>query len=437
MEAPFQDASAPADDGVPGPACFSELHNYAAGFLIKGIQQVGAGLMLEGLSFLRTARMTLTDGEASSDDVDLFTARCANFSAADFPEEFRFIPRDNATVGTLLENVLLKYYSSVVEVETLLQLGKFSDVPAVFDHLETAAASLDGAPVELKVLVSLRVRCARADLLIGQAKLLEAAEVLDSCLPDVDEIEALFAARGKLLLLKGKCAFFRGKFDESITLLKDAEATQKSIIARVKGKDAFEEGEDTDEVLASVRQAMAEAYLFSFRLPMAMGLLKQTLASRKPLLGIHHIQTIETNATLGHLFCKQFNIVKATACYNDIIELLGTPGLVAALGTDSLLLATCQLGKADCLRAVAKYDEAKNLYGSALRIRKLFYGDAKHPACAEVTEGNAVNMYLRARTYASAEPAINQCVDVCKSSLGEKHPQYARSLFRKGTMPSN
>lgn len=421
----------------PVAFCFSDLHKYACGFIIKGMSRAKAGMLLEGLSFFRTARLVLDEGSVTTEDVELFTARCANFSSADFPEEFHQIPREDEAVGAPIENALLKFFAGALEADLLLQLGKYSDTATVTTYVKSIATlfedpELAGVTEELKTRVSYRASAINAEIVLRNAKYAEALQLADANITIYGLIGYL-RARGKLLCFKGRCQSHQGHFDDAIASFKEAETAQKNIILVLKGKDTFEEGEDTDEVIASIRQGMAEAYLSSYRLPMAMGLLRQTLASRKPLLGIHHISTVETSVSLGQLLYRQYNIVKAIAAFDSVIELLATPEMVAAIGSDSLLLASCHLLKADCLRAAARFDDAKNLYSSALRIRKLFYGDVKHPACAEVTEENAVNMCLRARTYASAEPVINQCVEVCKVALGEKHPQYARSLFHKGT----
>lgn len=224
----------------------------------------------------------------------------------------------------------------------------------------------------------------------------------------------------------------QGHYEDSIDTLKEAEKQHRDALLKLKAKEEYDEEHDGDEVMAIIRQTMAEAYMLSYRLPMAMGILKQTLASRKHILGVHHLSTLETNYSLGLILLLQFNVTRAVSIFDELILHLENPEMVSSVGTDSLILASCHLAKGHCMRIVAKFDEAKSLYSSALRMRKLFYGDVKHPACAEVVEWNAFNMYLRARTYASAEPAINQCLETCQKMLGDHHPQYARALYRKG-----
>jgi tetratricopeptide (TPR) repeat protein len=75
---------------------------------------------------------------------------------------------------------------------------------------------------------------------------------------------------------------------------------------------------------------------------------------------------------------------------------------------------------------MGRYAEAEPLYKQALEIRRTALG-ARHPDYANSLNNLAV-LYDEMGRYAEAEPLYKQALEICRTALGERHPSYATSL---------
>ena len=78
------------------------------------------------------------------------------------------------------------------------------------------------------------------------------------------------------------------------------------------------------------------------------------------------------------------------------------------------------------LRDRAQYAEAEPLYKQAMEIRRTALGE-RHPDYATSLNNLAVLYHAMGR-HAEAEPLYKQAMEICRTALGERHPDYAASL---------
>ncbi|MEM7587663.1 MAG: serine/threonine-protein kinase [Acidobacteriota bacterium] len=159
----------------------------------------------------------------------------------------------------------------------------------------------------------------------------------------------------------------------------------------------------------------------------AAPLLEQSLATRRDLLGVDHVETAESQAHLAYLFWQQGKFEQAVPLYEQSIatreRLLGPTHAALADSLNGLGIALWNLGK---------YAAAEPIYQRALAIRENALGK-EHPKVAASLDNLAI-LFKDQQRPGDAEPLYRRSLQIREQKLGADHPQVASSLNNLGVL---
>jgi len=218
---------------------------------------------------------------------------------------------------------------------------------------------------------------------------------------------------------------------------------------------------------AAVRQTIGVTYSRLGRYPEAESLLRQSLETRRQILGSHHADVAESLGYLAWLRTARGDYTEAESLYREALEIWeGESGDVRAqsaealnglgealygsgryadaaelfreaielrrqaFGNDSDEVANSKNDLAMSLARQGQYEEAEPLYLDVLATRKRLYTQ-DHPSLAQ-TLNNTGMFYFRSGDSVSAEPYLRQSLEMNRRLLGDKHPEVSTSLNNIG-----
>ncbi len=218
---------------------------------------------------------------------------------------------------------------------------------------------------------------------------------------------------------------------------------------------------------SAVRQTIGVTYSHLGRYPEAESLLRQSLETRRQLLGDHNADVAESLASLAWLRTAQGDYTEAESLYEEALKIWeGESGDVRAevaealnglggalygdgryaeaadlfreaielrrqvFADDSEEVATSQNDLAMSLARQGQYEEAEPLYLEVLSTRQRLHAE-DHPNLAQ-TLNNTGMFYYRSGDSVTAEPYLRQSLEMNRRLLGDKHPEVSTSLNNIG-----
>lgn len=167
---------------------------------------------------------------------------------------------------------------------------------------------------------------------------------------------------------------------------------------------------------------LAILYKVSGRASLAEATYEEALALYKATVGDNNPAYAEVVSNLANLYYSQANYKKAEQMYEESRKIIET-----SYGKNSLQYAMALRDLAKIHYVKSEYAAAEPLYEEALQILKSRGSNNKEYAAII---NDLASLYRMQGNEAKALPLLEESIKINKEILGEKHPEYARSLYQ-------
>lgn len=181
-------------------------------------------------------------------------------------------------------------------------------------------------------------------------------------------------------------------------------------------------GEDKTVAYAHTLNNLAILYKISGRAALAETTYEEALALYKATVGDKHPAYAEVVSNLANLYFSQANYKKAEQMYEESRKIIETNYTKNSL---QYAMALRDLAKIHYVKS--EYGAAEPLYNEALEILKSRGVNSKEYAAII---NDLASLYRMQGNEAKAQPLLEESIKINKEILGDKHPEYARSLYQ-------
>lgn len=416
----------------------TELNMVALGFLIRGLSFFSSGSYVDALSMLRLSYELLNAPAVSQVIRDQFEDLCSKYTLNDTPPFFTNLTSlsSNDTVKPMLEKAAIIFVAASARARITLNLEKVADsrdTIAVVEKALEVLSSPDVADIDLndfKLKMLLDIDILSTELLIMSASYEDAASQLEKCEALCLEHDSLHDSIVGLTSLRALLTSRLGQYSKSIDLWRIVATERKRAFER-EHRHPFSFSAHHDDVLARCQFETIYVHYLKADFASALPMCEEYIANCQAVYCKNHFFLLRLQTLLGWIHIRIYEVTAAFKIFMEIMATLESKTVPSLIGKESGLLASCMCGKIECLLEMAKYDETKILLTTASLIRKNLYGSSSHPMSLEVTDLTIRAILVRGRTYASAEPLIEQFLTRAEAAVGENHPLYATALMRK------
>ncbi|GAB4484427.1 MAG: CHAT domain-containing protein [Raineya sp.] len=167
---------------------------------------------------------------------------------------------------------------------------------------------------------------------------------------------------------------------------------------------------------------LAILYKVSGRASLAETTYEEALALYKATVGDKSPAYAEVVGNLANLYYSQANYKKAEQMYEESRKIIET-----SYGKNSMQYAMALRDLAKIHYVKSEYAAAEPLYDEALKIIQSRGSNSKEYAAII---NDLANLYRMQGNEAKALPLLEESIKINKQILGDKHPEYARSLYQ-------